>query len=295
MKITVVGLGAIGSLFAYSLKQAGHQVSIWTRDHASSKSLRLDNNPSYSFPANEPKLLQNAELVLICTKSWQLESALKQTIDLIPKTTPILISHNGMGAIEKSQSNLTDRPILFATTTHGALKTDSKTVMHTGAGQTTLGSYNEHAPEMQRLVGIFNDALPDALWHSNIKQALWDKLAINCCINPLTALHNCRNGALNTPKHLAEIKAICREIALVMNAEGFSAQQDHLFEKAQSVIRATSANYSSMHQDVAHQRMTEIDYISGYLLNRAKAHAIQAPHNQDLYNKIKQLEANYDH
>ncbi|GAM78418.1 2-dehydropantoate 2-reductase [Vibrio ishigakensis] len=49
-----------------------------------------------------------------------------------------------------------------------------------------------------------------------------------------------------------------------------------------------------MHQDVSHQRMTEIDYITGYLLDCAKAHAIQTPYNQELYNKIKKLEASYD-
>ncbi|WP_261834912.1 2-dehydropantoate 2-reductase [Vibrio ishigakensis] len=294
MKITVVGLGAIGSLFAYSLQKAGHQVSVWTRDNALSKTLKLDEHESLNFPANKTQLLEQADLVLICTKSWQLQNVLEQTLAFIPLSTPIVISHNGMGAIEKAQTLLDGRPILFATTTHGALKKDAETVLHTGIGQTVIGPYSKQALNLENLAQIFDSALPNAVWQTNIKQALWNKLAINCCINPLTAIFDCKNGELDTPDSLQIIETLCDEITQVMLVEGYKADSDTLFNTAKSVIKATSANYSSMHQDVSHQRVTEIDYITGYLLDCAKAHAIHTPYNQELYNKIKKLEASYD-
>ena len=60
------------------------------------------------------------------------------------------------------------------------------------------------------------------------------------------------------------------------------------------VIEATSENYSSMHQDIFHNRPSEIDFITGYLLQRAKAHNIPAPVNQTLFQKIKQIEQDHD-
>ena len=45
-----------------------------------------------------------------------------------------------------------------------------------------------------------------------------------------------------------------------------------------------------MHQDVANNRLTEIDFITGYLIKQAEKLAIAVPANQRLYKKIKQLE-----
>ncbi|WP_261816805.1 2-dehydropantoate 2-reductase [Vibrio gallicus] len=294
MKIAVVGMGAIGSLFAYSLSQDGHQLSCWTKGQHSTLSIALDKDNIRSFPTNIPSQLEQCELVIVCVKSWQLQQALKQVLPYIPLAVPILISHNGMGAIEQSNKLLINRPILFATTTHAALKPSSNQVLHTGWGQTTIGPYSEQARNLTWVVDLINHALPVAKWEKNIKQALWHKLAINCCINPLTALLNCRNGALDTPDTANTIKAICSEVSLVMQADGFQVHASQLDQTVNSVIKATANNYSSMHQDIAHHRKTEIDYITGYLLQRAKIHTIDTPHNLKLYQEIKQLEVGND-
>ncbi len=46
------------------------------------------------------------------------------------------------------------------------------------------------------------------------------------------------------------------------------------------VIAGTADNRSSMLQDVERGRRTEIDYITGYLLQVAEQHGIDAPHNR---------------
>jgi 2-dehydropantoate 2-reductase len=45
-----------------------------------------------------------------------------------------------------------------------------------------------------------------------------------------------------------------------------------------------------MQQDLASGRLTEIDYITGYILRQAQPFGIQMPHHQKLYNAIKALE-----
>ena len=50
-----------------------------------------------------------------------------------------------------------------------------------------------------------------------------------------------------------------------------------LHEEVNRVIAATAANYSSMHQDVAQGRRTEISYLLGYLCHAALQHGIDAP------------------
>ena len=43
---------------------------------------------------------------------------------------------------------------------------------------------------------------------------------------------------------------------------------------AERVIQATAANYSSMYQDVANQRRTEISYLLGYACQAAARHQL---------------------
>lgn len=49
-----------------------------------------------------------------------------------------------------------------------------------------------------------------------------------------------------------------------------------------------------MRQDVLAQRHTEIDYITGYLLRRARAHGLSLPENSRLFDYIKRKENEYD-
>jgi hypothetical protein len=44
------------------------------------------------------------------------------------------------------------------------------------------------------------------------------------------------------------------------------------------VIHATAANYSSMYQDVANARRTEISYLLGYACQAAARHQLNLPH-----------------
>jgi 2-dehydropantoate 2-reductase len=55
------------------------------------------------------------------------------------------------------------------------------------------------------------------------------------------------------------------------------------------VIAATAANRSSMLQDVAAGRRTEIDYITGYLVRAARHHGVAAPHNEALLAGVLEL------
>lgn len=290
MNICLVGPGAVGSLWACHLHNDGHNVSLWTRTHQQTLSLQLDEHTPIVFDANRTQSLASAELVIVAVKAWQVKQALSPLLCSIDQQTPILFTHNGMGAVDEMATELQERPLLFATTTHGAYKPMTGKVLHTGKGQTTLGALNSQGQAYSHIAHLLDSALTPVHWDTNLSQALWNKLAINCCINPLTAILNCTNGGLDTPENLATIETLSQEIAQVMQAEGLNAKAKVIFERVKGVIKATSANYSSMHQDVFHQRRTEIDYISGYLIRCAKQHDIAVTTNERLYLQIKDIE-----
>jgi len=298
MNIVIVGPGAIGSLWAYKLHQAGHKVSLWGTKQNQQWMLAADDCSKISFNYNQPQTLIDADLLLVTVKAWQVEAAITPLLSHVNKDAILLFMHNGMGAVDDIADLISEYPIVIATTTHGALKIDAHHVKHTGVGQTQLGAFNfsdkpnKKGEQCAFLVEVLNHALPTVSWNSNIQLALWNKLAINCAINPLTAIHQCLNGELSEEKFRPTLDAVIDELVSVMQAEKIPVDRNQLATTIDNVISATAANKSSMHQDIFYRRQTEIDFITGYVVRRAQQHGLSVPTNLKLYQQIKTLEQN---
>lgn len=145
---------------------------------------------------------------------------------------------------------------------------------------------------LSSLADTLHNALPDVAWHDNIKPSLWNKLAVNCVINPLTALYDCTNGDLLA--YADQIEQISQEVAQVMAIEGVEIHRESLLSFVYQVIESTSANHSSMLQDIRNQRHTEIDYITGYVLRRGRKFGLMLPVNTRLFEQIKRKENDYE-
>jgi 2-dehydropantoate 2-reductase len=290
VNITVVGPGAVGSLWAIKLHQAGHNVSVWSRSTQTDYLISLDDQAEVRFNNNNQTKLADSDLILITVKAWQVESAILPLIPHIDKDTILLFMHNGMGAVDRIASHIEPFPVVLATTTQAAYKSSPTQVHHTGHGNTQLGGYNSNGNQCAFLVDVLNHALPDVVWNNNINQALWGKLAVNCAINPLTGLEQVKNGQLAEEKYQALVNDIVAEVVEVMTAENLPTSIESLSSIVQQVIQATAANNSSMKQDMFYQRKTEIDFITGHLLNTARKHGIATPANQALFERVKQQE-----
>ncbi|EEQ12476.1 2-dehydropantoate 2-reductase [Yersinia mollaretii ATCC 43969] len=176
-------------------------------------------------------------------------------------------------------------------TTHAARR-DGNTIVHVASGITHIGPMSPVAMDISHLADVLHQALPDVAWHNDISSACWQKLAVNCVINPLTGLYNCRNGDLQRYPEL--IERLCAEVASVMEMEGYHTSTESLLSYVNNVIQSTADNISSLLQDLRCQRHTEIDYITGYLLRRARSHGMVLPENTRLYDLIKRKENEYE-
>jgi 2-dehydropantoate 2-reductase len=175
----------------------------------------------------------------------------------------------------------------YGTTTEGAYRVSRWHICHAGRGMTRLG--RPGCPQPPPWFDQWSRAVQPSHWDAGIEQSLWLKLAINCAINPLTALHRCRNGELSIPPLAGELAGLCEEIMAVSAAAGFAAITADLPGQVAAVVRATADNRSSMLQDVLAGRDTEIEYITGHLLRVAARHGIAAPKNESLYRSIRNI------
>lgn len=305
--IAILGAGAIGQLIYHQLVKAelcpyfitrgktqGKQVLTLTQfDGQETQSTAVLHCITSSDTHRGKCLLPGkTQLVIVCVKSYQVKDALKSVISQLPLSCHILLLHNGLGPHLEVEPLLQGRGLSLGTTSQAAFRQGTWRLKQTGTGITQIGHLS--GPMMPlALQQALLAAIPSSEWCEPILPFLWQKLAINAAINPLTAIEDCPNGALAAPQYEQEICDIVTELVDVAMATGVELNQLALTNRVHSVIELTSANFSSMHQDVANKRRTEIDSINGYIVERAKEHGLAAKVNLSLLKQIKAIEADY--
>jgi len=302
MNLVIVGQGAIGLLWHKHFQQLNDPTLLLKVFR--SKSLIDDPSDTYNYTnihgySQQNHLftaaitdISNADILLICVKSYQVKAVLTQFSKHIHKKTLIILAHNGMGTLlDISESLLKKHIFLALLTTHGCTRPNTKHIIHTGIGTSDLGLLKgklSHA-QAKSLTSLFNKALPQTYWCNNIIEKQWEKLAINCVINPLTALHNITNGEINSIEFKKLTQLLLTEVIKVAKTEQQNLSLNTLLMKVEQVAFATAKNCSSMRTDVLTKRLTEIDYINGYVHRLGVKHGIATPENTKLWHKIKSL------
>ncbi|MCY7296587.1 ketopantoate reductase family protein [Alteromonas sp. a30] len=299
MHLGILGNGAIGSLLAAKCHVSGFQFTLLSRQpHINTMQYQFADGQKGSFTPEYlgPVFDTQFDILLVATKAYDVEAALEQWKNTISEDTIIVLMNNGMGPHENIADMFPGNPVVAVLTSYGAYRPEFNIVEETGTGNSAGGwlvapeKFKEKAI-LTQLEKLFDAVMAPFTWHEDVRLPLWQKLAINAVINPLTALYKVPNGKLATPRYQSLMTHLIDELRLVMNAEGVHITSSTLSNIINSVVAGTAQNISSMHQDVLRGRKTEIDMITGYLLKVGKRHNIALPHHQRIYEKIKALES----
>ena len=301
MKTLVVGQGAIGLLwYAHLLEVAGHG------DHISLLTSESDDKTiselSFTTLAQEQKTypliratqqdIQAARLILVCVKSYQVKPVIAQLKKDINEHADIILSHNGMGTFEELPKAFVRRHNIFTLlTTHGCKRIAPFQAIHTGTGVSDFGLLNPgKTSDLASLTQKLNWAMPEVYWHDSIKEKQWLKLAINCVINPITAIDDIENAGVLADKYQGRITGILSELIALAGMENVMLpDKEELLARVRLVAKNTAKNSSSMRCDVLAGRQTEIDHINGYIHRLGQKHGIATPENTRMWQEVRRL------
>ncbi|UTW13979.1 ketopantoate reductase family protein [Marinobacterium rhizophilum] len=297
MHWTILGAGAIGCLWAAHLQRAGAAVSLVLRSpdrlaqYRARGGIVLIDERGQSFCPVAADLAGSPEPIeqlLICTKAYDSLAALESVWHRLNADSRILVLQNGLGSQQQIVARAGAARVLVGSTTDGAYLRAPFEVVYAGRGVTAIGPFSETGARLAEPGTDFGLQLQQ---DPQIETTLWRKLAINCAINPLTAIHGCRNGALaTTPAYTLALKTLCSEFEAVARARGIALFERPLQEEALRVARQTADNYSSMLQDIRHQRPTEIEQITGFLCNEARLAGVDVPQHQAMLRQVRLLQ-----
>jgi len=283
MNIVVFGAGSLGSLIGGLLARV-HDVTLVGRDpHVERvRESGLEVGSEFDFTTHPDartdasSLPSNADLGIVVVKTFDTESAARA---LSGRVDVALSLQNGMGNEAILEGEI-DR-VLAGTCTYGAVLRDPGRVECTGRGEVVLGSLAESGSRKsectngvgrdgaERVGKAFRDAGIEVTVADDMRERLWEKLAVNAGINPVTALARVPNGALLGGESHSLAVGATRETARVAREQGIDLSDERALAALEDVVEKTAANESSMLQDVQAKRRTEIDAISGYVADRA--------------------------
>ena len=304
MRVTVVGCGAVGSLFAANLAQL-EDVEVWAFDldgeHVAAineHGLRLSGAGEV---VGELRATTNAgdlppsDFGIVATKCMHTAAAIEATAPAFA-TGAVCSVQNGVGN-EEAIAQRVER-VIRGTTFPAGRVVEPGHVQWDVKGDTTIGPFEPSpAPmaEVGRLAeactraGLPTEAVADA------RGPQWRKLIFNAATNPIGALTGLTHGRVCEDPGLRRlVSQLVDEGKAVAAAQGIEldADPEELIDHAARPDVAYD-HKASMLQDVEARRATEIDYLNGGIVRFGREQGVPTPLNEAVTALIKGLEASW--
>ena len=304
MRVTVVGCGAVGSLFAANLAQLD-DVEVWAFDldgeHVAAineHGLRLSGAGEV---VGELRATTNADDLppsdfgIVATKCMHTAAAIEATAPAFAAGAVCSVQ-NGVGN-EEAIAQRVER-VIRGTTFPAGRVVEPGHVQWDVKGDTTIGPFEPSpAPmaEVGRLAetctraGLPTEAVADA------RGPQWRKLIFNAATNPIGALTGLSHGRVCEDPGLRRlVSQLVDEGKAVAAAQGIEldADPEELIDHAARPDVAYD-HKASMLQDVEARRPTEIDYLNGGIVRFGREQGVPTPLNEAVTALIKGLEASW--
>jgi 2-dehydropantoate 2-reductase len=293
MKITVLGAGAMGSLFGGLLAEAGHAVELLdiNEEHISriiAHGLCLSTGAGTRVVPMRITRPKDAHVVpdwlIVFTKTIHTADALKSVGAILGKDTRVLSLQNGLGNAEKlSEFVHLSRVAIGVTTVPADLVAPGEVHSHGQGHIRMMMADGRTDAALLTLAEAMNAVGMDCHVDPTVSQGIWEKVAFNAAINSVCAVCECTVGELGAQAAARALAhSIASEVLVVASADGLKVSPDTVHGNLDHAMDHHLDHKPSMLQDMLASRQTEIDSINGHVLRIARLHSIHIPNVQAL-------------
>lgn len=300
MNIVVYGTGGVGGYFGARLLDSGCSVHFIARGpHLAAirknglllKSilgdLHLKNVSISSSSAEIP--FSKIDLVLFCTKTFQLREASQEIKPFVQTNTCVLPLLNGIENSEILLEYFSKNQVLG-----GLCRIISKIESHGVIAHIDVepsivfgpldGKINAQTSALQ---AVFQKAKIKSILSENIQREIWSKFLFISSISALGGLVGKPIGVLRQGYLRDVISKTAEEIAELALAYGVDLGEDIVSKQLAIVDRQDPKTTASLQRDIMEGKPSELEAQNGAVLRMSRSKGISAPCNEMIYELLK--------
>lgn len=314
-RIVVLGAGSIGCFVGIGWLKSGLDVTLigreWLKEDTQNNPIRLtdysgwetrldSNNVSIS---TDPSVLSQADLILLCVKCTATQNAAKQITEYARSSAVVVSFQNGISNVDTLRDLLPEQTVLAGMVPFN--------VAYLGNAHWHKGSNGELFVEDLPMLSSLSQMLVGTPWSlslvENMQELAWGKLLLNLnnAINALSGLTLLKE--LSDHNYRKVLAASIREALHVLKKAGIKPAKVGALSPAWLSGLVAAPNWffnsvglrlqkiddkarSSMADDFAKGRQTEIDFLNGEVVKLAYKVKTAAPVNEAIVALVKEAQ-----
>lgn len=298
MNIVVYGTGGVGGYFGIRLTQSGQNVTFIARGkHLETiqknglqlKSIKGDFTLKNVNVTDDVSTISNPDLILIATKTWQLEEVANKIHPILNDNTVVISLLNGANNAEKLASILGKKHVLG-----GLCKIVSKIEEYGVINHMAIEPYiafgeldNSQSTRVREIKDIFDKAeifnqVPD-----NIQVAIWSKFLFITTISALGGLTRATLGEMRTQPEVRNLMLqTAEEIVTIANAKGIPLNEESIQKVFHFIDKLPYETTASLQRDIMEGRPSELDSQVGTIHKMGQELNISTPINSFIYHSL---------
>lgn len=300
-RILVLGAGGVGGYFGGRLAQAGADVTFLVRpnrqDQIQRDGLRITSPLGdctlrvTTVVASE--LAARYDLVLLTCKAYDLDSSMDAIAPAMQGACTVLPLLNGLAHLERLDARFGRPNVIGGSCAIDVTLLPEGTIRHSGTLQRLVfGERDGHASDRTRALAACLERTSLQWEHSDVVMLrMWEKLIMLSVLAGITCLFRGNvSEIMSAPggQHIAE-QALDANVRIATR-EGFEPTAAAV-AAARSRLTDPSGQWSaSMMRDMESGRPVEADHVIGWMLQKARAHDVEAPLLTMAYTHLKTYE-----
>lgn len=298
-KVTLIGLGAMGSFFAPRL-EAGLKPGNFRVMAEGERKKRLEtagvtiNGTNYRFPIVEPKEQGDpADLIIMAVKDMGLDQAIQDIAGQVGEKTQILCVMNGIESEERVAAVYGWEHVLYSFMRVSIVMRDGVTTYAPEKGFVHFGERrNEtYSERVEAVREVFDHCHIPYKINTDMLHGMWFKYMANVGENMTCALLGISFGAYRTMESANIIRrAAMWEVAAIAQKKGINIGEKEIEKQEKVIMSLPAENKPSTLQDLELGKKTEVEMFSGKVVRMGEELGIDTPVNRVLYHGIKVLE-----
>ena len=234
-------------------------------------------------------LIGIVDLLICCIKGFDINKNLEQVRACVGTNTVLLPLLNGMNGMEDIQREFPNNPVWGGCIYLVSKLAEPGFIKETGGlEQLYFGSSLPNQKKLVEIEQVFKQAEIKADISPDIVQVMWEKFVFISAFATITSYYDTNVGSiLSDPNKKDRLLKLFGEIVSVAAASHISLTKDIVTKAMNKLTLLPPESTSSMHLDFTNGKWTELESITGYVVDLAKKNGVKTPVYSEMYAALK--------